>query len=162
MNQKIETISLQGKDYAKVADRIKAFREDCPNGSIITEPEVKDNQIIVKATIKKDLKNETSAEATAHALGEKKGQKAFEKTESIAIGRALAVLGYMASGEIASSEEMEEFIEYIENKKLEAIATLNNCKTLDELKGCFMSLGSLMGDKSIIAVKDKLKLTLTK
>ena len=154
-------MDIQGKNYAKVAERIKAFREDCPNGLIETSPEVDGKQIIFKARILKDKANQQSAEATGHAIGENTGSKAFEKTESIAIGRALAILGYMASGEIASSEEMEEYYEYLENKKMDAIGELRECKTVDGLKECFMGLGSLIGDPSIIKVKDELKLTLS-
>ena len=163
MNKKAETIKIGGgADYAKVSERIKLFREDCPNGLIETEPKVEGVNIMFKARILKDKSKPESAEATGHAVGENKGQKAFEKLESIAVGRALAMLGYMASGEIASSEEMEEFNEYLENKKLEAISSLRDCKTIDELKECYLSLGSLMGDKNVVSVKDEVKSNLTK
>ena len=157
MTKKVDTISLQGKDYAKVAERIKAFREDCPNGLIETTPTLEDKTVMFKARVLKDKAREESAEATGHAVGENKGQKAFEKLESIAVGRALAMLGYMASGEIASSEEMEEYQEYVEEKKINAIAKLRECKNLDELKVCYMGLGSLMGDKDIVTTKNELK-----
>jgi hypothetical protein len=89
----------------------------------------------------KDKGKEESAEATAHAIGENKGQKAFEKIESIAVGRALAMLGYMASGEIASSEEMEEFHEYLEDKKQEGLLELQakcaNAKTVEDIKAIY-------------------------
>jgi hypothetical protein len=162
MNKKIKTMSLQGNEYARVAERIKVFREDCPNGLIETFPTIQDKNVMFKARVLKDKSKSDSGEATGHSIGENKGQKAFEKLETIAIGRALAILGYMASGEIASSEEMEEFIDYMENKKIEAIASLRECKTLEELKTCFMGLGSLMGDSNIIKVKDELKLNLSK
>jgi hypothetical protein len=158
--KKAQTISLQGNDYAKVAERIKLFREDCPNGLIETTPTLDGKNIMFKARILKDKANEASAEATGHAVGENNGKKAFEKLESIAVGRALAMLGYMASGEIASSEEMEEFNSYKDERRIDAIADLQTCTTLEGLRVCYMGLGSLMGDPSIIAEKDKQKLTL--
>lgn len=155
----MKTINLQGKQYAQVKERIKEFRQDNPNGLIETNPTIQgDGQILFKARILKDKADETSAEGTGHALGKNSGQKAFEKLETIAVGRALAMLGYMSDGEIASSEEMEEFIAYKEEKKQEAIDNIKATKTLDELKEVFMGLGNLMADKDIIKAKDEQKL----
>ncbi len=161
MTKKTQTMKVGQADYAKVVDRIKVFREDCPKGSIETNPTIlPDGQIMFTATITKDLSNPASAKATGNAIGPNKGVKAFEKIETISVGRALAFLGYMASGEIASSEEMEEFNAYLNEKKEIAIATLKAVKSLDELKEVFMSLGSLMANPEIIKVKDELKATL--
>lgn len=139
MTKKTKTISLQGKDYAQVKDRIKEFRSDCPNGLIETTPTIQeDGQVLFKARILKDKADQNSAEATGHAIGQNKGVKAFEKLETIAVGRALALLGYASDGEIASSEEMEEFNKYQEEKHqeyiLEMTERLNSCSTIDELK----------------------------
>lgn len=161
MNKKLETIDLKGKAYATVPTRIKEFRQDCPNGLIETSPTTQpDGQVLFKARILKDKANPDSAEATGHSVGKLTGDKAFEKLETIAIGRALAVLGYMASGDIASSEEMENFYAYRNEKKEEAKATMRASKTLDELKKCYLSLGDLMGDKDLLALKDELKTNL--
>lgn len=158
MTNKVKTIDLKGKEYAQVSERIKQFREDCPNGLIGTKPEIQpDGQIIFSARILKDKSDPNSAEGTGHSLGNAKMDKAFEKLETIAVGRALAMLGYMASGEIASSEEMELFNEYKNEKIEEAIGTMNQAETLEELKTIFMSLGSLMADSRIIEAKDKKK-----
>lgn len=159
---KLKTISLQGKEYAQVKDRIKAFREDTTNGSITTEVDYKDGIAIMKATVISDLSNESSKRATGQAFGKVDGQKAFEKLETIAVGRALAFMGYMTDGAVASSEEMEQFEEYKETKKEEALDTLSGAQTKEELKQIFVSLGSLMADKDIIAKKDELKLKLKK
>ena len=143
MNEKIvkkaETIKIGGNvDYAKVSERIKLFREDCPNGLIETEPKIEGNIIMFKCRVLKDKAKPQSAEATGHAIGENKGQKAFEKLESISVGRALAMLGYMASGEIATSEEMEEYMEYVEDKKLEEMLEIqekiSSIMTIEELR----------------------------
>jgi len=155
---KAKTISLQGKDYAQVAERIRVFRSDCPNGLIETTPTIQaDGQILFKARVLKDKAKPESAEATAHAIGSSKGAKALEKLESISVGRALAMLGYLASGEIASSEEMEEFLDYKVNKLEEAEIALKECENLDELKRVFLGLGNLMSEPKLIKIKDELK-----
>lgn len=156
--KKTATIDLKGKSYATVPARIKEFREANPNGLIETSPTIApDGSVIFKARILKDKGNLSSGEATGHSTGKNKGDKEFEKLETIAIGRALAILGYMASGEIASSEEMEEFNAYKAVQKDEVLNELSQCKTQVELKERFMALGSLMADKDIIAKKDELK-----
>ena len=155
---KTKTMKLQGKDYAKVADRVLIYREENPKGVIETSfTQLDDGQMVLKATVKK----EDGSFATGQSMGKVNGTKGFEKLESIAVGRALAFLGYSASGEIASSEEMQTFLDYQETKKEDAIVALNDCKTLDELKKVFMNLGKgLISDKAIIEVKNTLKTTL--
>lgn len=158
MTNKVKTIDLKGREYATVPERLKQFREDCPNGLIETRPEIQsDGQIIFTARILKDKSDPASAEGTGHSMGNAKADKGFEKLETIAVGRALAMLGYMASGEIASSEEMELFNEYKNDKIDEAIGRMNQAETLEELKTIFMSLGSLMANSKIIEAKDARK-----
>ena len=65
--------------------------------------------VIFKAIIYPDIVNQATRFFTASSFGELKGLKAFEKLESVAVGRALAYLGFGIDGSIASSEEMEEF-----------------------------------------------------
>lgn len=152
--KKTNTISYGSvKAYAQVKDRIKEFRTDCPNGLIETTPTITDTQVIFKARIVKDKSNPASAEATGHSMADVKGDKAkaFEKQETIAVGRALALLGYASDGEIASSEEMEEFIEYQQEKRVEAVMevteAIGNCATIEELKALW---GSLSGEMKVL------------
>lgn len=163
---KIKTIKLQGNDYAQVKDRIIEFREANPRGSIVTEPIVQpDGYIIFKAKILKDKSDEFSAESTGHAYGQNKGAKAFEKLESIAVGRALALLGYGTDGSIASSEEMEEFENFkktqYEEEKSVALEALESAVDLNDLKAVFEKLGAYRGDADIVAKKEELKHRLT-
>lgn len=161
---KTPTIDLKGKNYATVPARIKEFREANPNGLIETKPEVQsDGQVIFSARILKDKSNPSSGESTGHSIGKLAGDKAFEKLETIAIGRALAILGYMASGDIASSEEMENFQEYQKDIKEKIILTLEETSDLEELSRVWSSLsGNHKVDKEILACKDKLKATYSK
>jgi len=122
---KLPTIKLQGKDYAQVKDRLNEFRVANPRGLIETTPMMQaDGSIMFKARIVKDKSDPASAEATGHSMGSNKGLKAFEKVETIAVGRALALLGYGSDGSIASSEEMEEFEEYKDSKQVKLIQEL--------------------------------------
>lgn len=159
MNRTVKTGKVGGNaDYAYVADRLKQFREDCPNGLIETSPTIReDGQLMFTARILKDKKKPESAEATGHALGKNSGAKAFEKLETQAVGRALALLGYLASGEIASADEMQDFYEYRDAQVQMAIDLLTGSESIDELKSNFMSLGSLMAEKSVVEAKDRRK-----
>lgn len=145
MAKKVQTTKITGgAEYAKVADRLKMFREECTQGSIETLGDIKDGYIIFKTTIIKDLSNEFSARATGTAMQKMDEKtKAFEKTESISVGRALAMLGYFASGEIASSEEMEEFQDYKETKRVEEELLykeqIDNIETLEALQAYYFA-----------------------
>lgn len=149
-------------EYSKVTDRLKEFRQDCPFGDIKTNLEVKGEYIFATATIIKDKSVEHSATATGNAIAKLTGsEKEFEKLETLSVGRALAFLGYSAGGEIASSEEMEEFLNYQEQKKQEliqnAIEELDNAKTYDELQTIWGTLGTAIKEKEVVAKKDELK-----
>jgi len=158
----IKTIKVGGgADYAKVSDRLKEFRTNNPNGKIETKPIILDDGMVMfTAFILKDKSDINSAEATAHALQTKKGIKDFEKLETVAVGRALALLGYGATGEIASSEEMENFMQFqIEKKEKqteESTDKLNSSKNLEELGNVWVNLSVEMKEE-LKELKDKLK-----
>lgn len=148
-------------DHAKVKDRLNEFRADNPNSKIETTPTfLQDGRVMFKAYIIKDKANPQSADSTGHSLGKNESDKDFEKQETIAVGRALALLGYASSGEIASSEEMEEFLKYQEEKKQEYIESItekiNECKTIEELANVWASIdGSYKSE--FLPIKDAKK-----
>lgn len=146
-------------EYAKVADRLQEFRANCPNGKIETKLEIKDAYIFATAFVKKDLSKIDSAEATGNAVAKLTGyEKEFEKLETLSVGRALAFLGYGASGEIASSEEMEEFQNYQEELKEKIIINLQETSDLAELQRVWNGLsGAQKADDKISACKEELK-----
>lgn len=149
MTKKLTTIDLKGKAYATVPTRIKEFREMCPNGLIETKPEfLPDGRVVFSSRILKDKAVTTSGEATGNSIGyitdPKTGvaiEKAFEKLETISIGRALAILGFMASGDVASFEEMEDFLSYKESSRQVKIQEIklqaDNIKDIEELRKFF-------------------------
>jgi S-methylmethionine-dependent homocysteine/selenocysteine methylase len=158
---KAKTINLKGKEYATVAERIRLFREACPNGLIETTPIFQpDGQILFTARVLKDKANPTSGEATGHSIGKGTADKVLERLETVSVGRALAMLGYLASGEIASGEEMESFYQYRTEKIEQAKLDLLACTTLQDLKRVFLSLGTLMSEPGLIKIKEELKLKL--
>nr|DAX57307.1 MAG TPA: hypothetical protein [Caudoviricetes sp.] len=182
MAGRIKTVKIGGGiDYAKVADRIKIFWEENPNGKIDTEREdISENKVRFIARIWRDSKVildlatvgtdinivKLTANATASADAAKKGDKENEKLETVAVGRALAMLGYLASGEVASREEMEQFEAYkadlFKDEINKTIEEMKKAKTIDELRKLYVSLSAeLRTNQEILNVKDKLKKKLT-
>lgn len=181
-DRRADTMKLSGNDYAKVAERMRLFRQDWPKGKSETEHTVQeDGSVVFKAWLWKDkdtlldlMKNgvtdQTVLRASSDADGDAKGPvgvkvKDFEKLQTIAVGRALALLGYLGSGEIASFEEMAEFEAYRSEQKRkavqDAIEDMEEAETLDALKIAFVSSG-LMQEPDVVAAKDKRKAELTK
>lgn len=100
----MRTINLKGKEYTPVSARVEQFHKDHQDGSIQTMQEFKEGYVIFSATV--TFGDRTF---TGHAFGKVSAEKAFEKIETTAVGRALAFAGYLAGGEIASYDEMQEF-----------------------------------------------------
>lgn len=103
----MKTISLQGKNYCQVKDRIAEAHKTEKQLSIKTTYDIFDKEkmvFIVKATVTME-----KWEFTWHAIGAQKAKKDFEKLETIAVGRALALAGFLSDGEVASYEEAEDY-----------------------------------------------------
>lgn len=147
-------------EHAKVKDRLKAFWEQNPNGKIETSSSMMGENVVFKTFILADKGNASSREATGHALGKLGGDKDYEKLETISVGRALALLGYATDGEVASMEEMQDFMEYQKQKKEEFIQAckekLEDVKSLEELKAVWASL-SIEAKKELEGLKTELK-----
>ena len=97
--------------YAPVADRISLFYEKYPNGEILTDLISKENgEITFRARVYRTIE-ERRPSATGWALefigdGEVNEVACLENTETSAVGRALANLGFTASRSRPSAEEM--------------------------------------------------------
>lgn len=116
-NDTIRTTDIQGKDYAEVNQRIKAFRMVYPEGSITTEIVSNENGVCVfKATVA----NGAIVLGTGTAY-EKEGSSFINRTsyiencETSAVGRALGMAGFGIDVSVASAEEVKN-------------AQLNQCK----------------------------------
>lgn len=106
----MKTIRLKGNEYAPVDERLRAFHQDNPNNSIVTEIEFKEGWVIARATVTPDV-SKPERQYNGTSFGQVKLEKALEKLETVSVGRALAFAGYLADGKIASYEEMEKFEE---------------------------------------------------
>ena len=97
--------------YAPVADRITLFYKTFPRGRIITELVSRtEKDVVFRVLVYRDA-SDAAAAATGWAAeregdGEINTFACLENTETSAIGRALANLGFTASRERPSAEEM--------------------------------------------------------
>lgn len=116
-NENIKTTPIQGKDYAEVNQRIKAFRTVYPTGTISTNMASNENGVCV-FTAACGYHNEDGefivlGTGTAY---EKENSTFINKTsyiencETSAVGRALGMAGFGIDTSIASAEEMQNAI----------------------------------------------------
>lgn len=112
INARLKRTNIKGKEYIDVAQRIQAFWEVYPNGSIQTEAVVLDpDWCVIKATVY-DM---DAIVATGHAY-EVKGASNINRTsyiencETSAVGRALGILGIGSTESIASANEVANAI----------------------------------------------------
>ena len=107
--QNTGVVNIHGKDYYTVARRIRDFREQYPDYTIVTK--IMSCAELVRVSAK--IKNEAGRVlATGHAEEERGSTKinavsALENCETGAIGRALAAFGFTSGGEFASAEEVQ-------------------------------------------------------
>ena len=139
-----ESIKFGDKDYALVPARLKKFREENPRADIDTEQIINaDNSFTFRTRIIKDLADEYSARSTGTARYtevEMKKPKAFEKLETISVGRALANLGYLNNGMVATTEEMEEFESYKQDKVESAVEQIKKATKRNEFEAVISKL----------------------
>lgn len=108
-----KTDHLELDDYAPVADRIELFYAKFPTGRITTRLlPGGEREVVVKAFVYRQADDKLAA-ATGLASerigdGEINMHSCLENTETSAIGRALANLGFAASRRRASREEMDK------------------------------------------------------
>lgn len=108
-NAGIGGVSVKGKKYALVAERVQKFREMCPAGCISTAIlEMANGYVTIQATISDENGNVL---ATGIAQ-EKEGSTNINKTsyvencETSAVGRALGMLGIGSECSMASADEV--------------------------------------------------------
>lgn len=108
VNKSLSKINIKGKDYAMVSEKVRAFRELIPNGSIQTELLFDDGErCVFKATA---YDEDGKILGTGHAYEMRAGSSInrnsyIENGETSSIGRCLSSCG-IGSGEFASAEEM--------------------------------------------------------
>jgi hypothetical protein len=114
--------------YATVAERIALFYRSHPNGRILTELVNRDAESVTFKALVFRGDGDTVPAATGWAT-EREGDgdintvACLENTETSAIGRALANLGYTASRERPSVEEMRKAARSRERRKSAAVSS---------------------------------------
>lgn len=114
MTNELPTIDIKGKSYVLVKDRILAFNELYPNGSITTElvSPVESKIVVVKATVTPDVKNPARcfSDYSQAVIGQGmvNTTAAMENASTSACGRALAYMGIGVIESIASADEMNK------------------------------------------------------
>ena len=112
-NAQIHTIEVNGKNYAEVNQRIKAFRMVHPNGGIETAIVSDQNGRCVIAAKVTDEAGNILGTGTAY---EKEGSNFvnkfsyIENCETSAVGRALGMAGFGIDTSVASYEEVANAI----------------------------------------------------
>jgi hypothetical protein len=94
-------------DYVNVNTRVNLFYEKFPEGRITTSYQVIDDLIIFQAAAYRQA-DDAMPSATGTAMDKiNVNDSATEKTETAAVGRALAFLNFETKKGLASKEEME-------------------------------------------------------
>jgi hypothetical protein len=109
--KQLPTIKLKGKDYVQVKDRVLFFNEEFPNGSIRTEADyanAKAGYVWVKAIAIPDVTN-MERFFIGRSAGLVDGEKSFEKLETVAVGRSLALMGIGVLESVASADEIHNY-----------------------------------------------------
>ncbi len=110
----LPTISIKGKDYVLVKERILAFNELYPNGSIRTEQTDDERTVKFRAIVTPDIaKPERFFTGHSEAVRGSSGVNATaacENCETSAVGRALGMMGIGIIDSIASADEVQKAI----------------------------------------------------
>ncbi len=108
---KLPTMTIKGKEYVMVKDRVRAFRDICPGGSLVTEIVSDDGTTVtIRATVSDE---DGKVIATGHAqevynATQINRTSALENCETSAIGRALGLCGIGIDDNFASANEMTQ------------------------------------------------------
>lgn len=111
--------NFDSESYVRVNTRLQQFHKENPTGRVETCYAFHEGVLVMRAALYRDVKDEHPA-ATGHAFLERlDGEKVGEYTETVAVGRALALMGYSIDKSLASGEEMSRFKDRQETKKEE-------------------------------------------
>lgn len=116
----IKTLPVQGKEYAQVHQRVKAFRMVHPEGRIVTEiVSLLDKTVVIRATVMTEdgriLGTGTAFED--RDMGFINKTSFVENCETSAVGRALGLCGFGIDLAISSAEEVENAVDQQEETK---------------------------------------------
>ncbi len=135
MNLIDKAIDIKGKKYVLVSDRVLAFNEVYPNGSIktslISQPGA--DMVVIKAQVTPDCKTIerffTGYSQAVWGEGMVNKTAALENAETSAVGRALSFMGIGVLDSIASFDEVKKAQSDIRNNKEPVTMKNRHCAT---------------------------------
>ena len=116
----MRTISIKGKEYVPVTERVKEFRRQYPDFKLITEiVHYDDNSVIMVAKI---YDQDGKMVANGHAQEDRNASNInktsyVENCETSAVGRAIGMLGIGIDASMASAEEVANAVDRQETHK---------------------------------------------
>lgn len=126
VNSELKTTDIKGKEYAAVAERIRAFRKLCPDGQIVTEfIRLDDGLAVCRAAVSiydEEGRQKVIGTGTAY---EKEGSTNINRTsyiencETSAVGRALGMAGFGLLGDVATADEVNRVREILDEQRTE-------------------------------------------
>jgi len=144
--------NLSSADYSTMESRVKAFRSEHKNGQILTEL-VKNDDTTGEVIFKAHAVVDGVIRGTAHAM-EMRGASNINKTshiecaETSAVGRCLAMLGYIGKGQISSYEE-------IENARLQRVEMKKNERKLKaDISSLSIKYKKAIDEKNEVAIEE--------
>lgn len=140
----LKTIDIKGKAYVLVNERLKYFRENFPQFSLISELLSNENGVcVIKASI---IDENGKVLATGHA-SEKESSSFINKTsyiencETSAWGRALANFGIGIDSSVASAEEVANAIRnQVKEPDRDFTEALQNAVSIDDIVAIWNSM----------------------
>lgn len=116
----MRTISIKGKEYVPVTERVKEFRKQFPDYKLITEiVHYDDNSVIMVAKI---YDQDGKMIANGHAQEDRNASNInktsyVENCETSAVGRAIGMLGIGIDASMASADEVANAVDRQETLK---------------------------------------------
>lgn len=142
----MKTVKVNGgKEYVMVHERIKYFKENYPEGRIITElVSFEDGLFIMKAYIYDGEKLLSTGHAYEHEGSSNVNKtSALENCETSCVGRALGFNNIGIDTSVATAEEVQTAIlqQNELNEKIEYYqAALSKCETVEDLEKTYLSI----------------------
>lgn len=151
-----DVVDIKGKEYTVIAARLRMFREDHPDWSIITMIDFDGDLVRAKAQIHNA---EGMTIATGHAeedrnTGNINRVSAVENAESSAVGRALAfVSGEYAGDAIRSADEMADALLQQNTKQLWA-EWAEFTQKVEEHHGSLIAIRAFLAEDNFDAARE--------
>ena len=140
----LKTIVVKNKKYIMVNERVKAFRQICPEGQIVTEIlSIDADTVTIKASVIIDGITVATGTAFEERTASNINKTSYvENCETSAVGRALGFLGIGIDDSMGSADEVANAIlqqsvnGYIDAVKYNALTDKCNAEGIDIAKLC--------------------------